>query len=128
MWAHYANKHTGVCLAFEVNNKDLIKVKYSKKLLSFNEGNLLNLKSAEKIVSIKSHKWHYEKEYRMFTKYGSFEPIGDIYFEPFSEDLKLIEVILGYKCNKEIIKEMTEYPVFKVDLSIKNFQVTKTIL
>ena len=32
MWAHYADKHKGACVEFEVDDKDFKKVSYAKKL------------------------------------------------------------------------------------------------
>ena len=124
MWAHYAEKHTGVCLVFDINKIDVFKVKYSKKLLRFNNSRNLGLNDAKKIVSTKYYKWRYEKEYRKFTEYGLSKLNGNHYFESFSEDIKLIEVILGYKCDKEITNEMRGYPVFKAVLT-NNFKIIK---
>ena len=35
MWSHYANKHKGACVEFEIDDKDFREVVYSKKLLFF---------------------------------------------------------------------------------------------
>lgn len=32
MWSHYANKHKGACIEFEIDDKDFQKVDYSKKI------------------------------------------------------------------------------------------------
>ena len=124
MWAHYAEKHKGVCLVFDINKQDVFKVKYSKKLLRFNNSRNLGLDDAKNIVSTKYYKWRYEKEYRKYIEYGLSKLNGSYYFESFSEDIKLIEIILGYKCDKEITKEMKGYPIFKADLT-NNFKIIK---
>ena len=35
MWSHYADCHSGVCVEFEIDDKDFKKVHYSKKLTNF---------------------------------------------------------------------------------------------
>lgn len=124
MWAHYAEKHSGVCLVLEINKNEVFKVKYSKKLLIFNNCRNLGLDDATRIVSTKYYKWRYEKEYRIYVEYGLSKLKGRHYFESFSENIKLIEVILGYKCVKKITKEMKWYPIFKANLT-NNFKIIK---
>ena len=36
LWSHYADKHKGMCLGFEVAEEHLMHVKYTKKRLSIN--------------------------------------------------------------------------------------------
>lgn len=126
MWAHYAEKHKGVCLVFEVNKVNLYNVKYSTKLLRFDNSRNLGLGDAEKIASTKYYKWSYEREYRKFVKFdlAKFDEITKCYFESFSEDIKLVEVILGCKYDKEVLKEMLDYLVSQAELT-NNFKITK---
>ena len=70
MWAHYANKHQGICLEFALPNSVLnlaLKVSYSKIYPFFDitdsraEHNLMPLLS-------KSAAWAYEDEYRLVAQ------------------------------------------------------------
>jgi hypothetical protein len=127
MWAHYAEKHKGVCLVFDVNKDNLFRVNYSNKLVKFNRKRNLTYNDAVNIASTKYYKWNYEREYRKFVKLESskFDNNNKFYFESFSEDIKLVEVILGYKIDDhKLFIEMWNYPVFKAALT-NNFKIKK---
>jgi Protein of unknown function (DUF2971) len=73
MWGHYAAKHTGVCLGFEVKNpvfSTAFKVEYVEDYPSFQ----LTDESVEtniKILTTKSHVWNYEDEFRLIALEGT---------------------------------------------------------
>lgn len=85
MWSHYGDKHTGVCLEFDVDEKEFKKVKYSKKRVKFDIYKILQtvlslvLSGVDVSLSdkelenkfleafyTKSKEWSYENEYRCF--------------------------------------------------------------
>ncbi|WP_435641106.1 DUF2971 domain-containing protein [Micavibrio aeruginosavorus] len=69
MWGHYAAKHTGLCLEFDVKNPVFcaaLKVEYNKDYPPFQ----LTDDSAEanvKILTTKSNHWAYEDEFRLIA-------------------------------------------------------------
>src|SRR6266404_3134304 len=70
MWAHYAEKHTGLCLGFEVEDSLLTKVTYTDEKINAPMGGHLpkfGLSAAllTKVVSTKATDWSYEHEYRV---------------------------------------------------------------
>ncbi|MBK9191682.1 MAG: DUF2971 domain-containing protein [Crocinitomicaceae bacterium] len=73
MWSHYADHHKGICLIFEINEKenpDLYKVKYKKILpkLDYTKSESAFRKNLVNIATTKSVDWKYEKEWReVFT-------------------------------------------------------------
>jgi len=83
LWSHYADKHQGFCLEFEVHTllndypeTKLYKVKYPKsnKLIRFSILEILNNPDLlEKILTRKSYSWHYEQEWRLFCRTGGNE-------------------------------------------------------
>ena len=104
MWAHYGEKHTGVCLGFDVpDDADLFaKVNYVNKPLSFKANRSLpNLglshQTVLNILTTKFAHWEYEREYRLFASMGESDIDGQ-YYLPFSDSLVLREIIIGYQC------------------------------
>jgi hypothetical protein len=71
MWAHYADKHRGICLEFDVWQPDLcsaIKVQYRETYPSFPLDNDDDIS----IFYAKSADWRYEDEYRLISEEAAF--------------------------------------------------------
>ena len=82
MWSHYAESHTGICLKYEIEDKNFGKVKYTKRKKTFELTKLLELVLGYDFLNIeideedktflfvvkplfaKSKEWKYEKEVR----------------------------------------------------------------
>lgn len=90
MWSHYANKHSGVCLGFDIDESDEHLVKFFNeqknqrlfpngnacrllpiKYVSFDERPLIDMtderKSWAEILTSKSNLWEYEQEVRIMV-------------------------------------------------------------
>ena len=86
MWSHYADKHQGICIEYDIknifdenNSKILIKkISYNKKMISYDtfvnkpkksiNSVLIDNKTIDNITdlfTIKSKEWEYEDEYRI---------------------------------------------------------------
>lgn len=77
MWSHYADKHRGICIEYDIEKiyeKDTLiinKVNYSMPIITHksivdNETlEIDNIKRLIELFSIKSNEWKYEKEYRI---------------------------------------------------------------
>jgi Protein of unknown function (DUF2971) len=104
MWAHYADKHYGLCLGFEVSDTpdEISEVSYvadrlrdlldsEKPLFGMNE------KIIRQILTTKHQDWAYEREFRIFVELKDQDADGRHYFE-FGPILVLREVILGSRC------------------------------
>ena len=68
MWSHYANKHKGIVLQFEIakNTETMlhaVKVNYSNEYPTLNFAQEMSGQLA-KIMLRKSKDWEYEKEWR----------------------------------------------------------------
>jgi hypothetical protein len=97
IWAHYSDKHRGLCLGFEipseVENARTQKVEYIPAPLPF-PGDFLHLDTQEqlaivnKMIYTKYDSWQYEQEIRTWTD------LEEEYFD-FCEMLQLVEVIIG---------------------------------
>jgi hypothetical protein len=97
IWAHYSDKHRGICLGFEIpDNKNLYKrVRYLAKRLPFPK-NLYTSADAQDLLFIKYSNWAYEQEVRIWIQLP--QPENGLYFCDFDETIQLKEVIVGAKC------------------------------
>jgi hypothetical protein len=70
MWAHYANKHSGVCLEFNVQSETIcgaLEVQYRD---DFPMTNLYSNDESENLLPLlaKARAWEYEHEYRLIAQ------------------------------------------------------------
>jgi hypothetical protein len=99
-WSHYADKHHGLCLGFDIPNQHLAAVNYSPtrfrvdvtKLASIQS---IDLETAKALLFTKYSHWRYEQEIRTFVTLEDIDPTTGLYFADFSESLRLREVIIG---------------------------------
>ncbi len=118
LWGHYAEKHTGICLGFDIPDKFLKPVIYSKSPMKikinpktgeliFNENNMMS-----RLLRTKFADWRYEDEMRLFVELDHDSIESGNYFYPFSEDFILREIVLGPRC---------EIPINGLRSLIENF-------
>ncbi len=100
LWSHYADKHRGCALGFEVPDQFLIPVSYSAKRLEMQlemqlaKGSVGNTLS-RRLMTTKFADWKYEDEVRLFAKpEETYEELG-LHFHPFNDTLKLREIMIG---------------------------------
>lgn len=111
IWSHYAAKHTGLSLGFEIDDDPLQKVKYQN---SRPDADFEKLESDEEygveLVSqlgwTKFKHWEYEDEYRFGIRLDHATSELGLYFLDFDESLKLKEVIVG--ANSELSRKNVE--------------------
>lgn len=100
LWAHYADKHKGICLGFDWTGttETLAPVDYRKSRLP--RPKELNENVARQSLFTKSVDWKYEKEVRVYAQRDEEE--NGNYFARFDDNnLKLCEVIVGHRCCTE---------------------------
>lgn len=108
LWSHYADKHRGIALGFEIYYPEIIDVSYSsdpiRKQIDLTDDLIADKKSFLDLAKIKYIKWAYEEETRIIIKLGNCIKIDGHYFIKFGDSLKVKEVRLGarfdYKANK----------------------------
>lgn len=104
MWAHYGDKHKGVCLGFDVPDELAYEVKYepdrlrdvidaSKPLMGLDEEKLL------RVLLTKYKDWEYEKEWRLFAELKDRDNESGLYYIDLDRNLVLREIIIGYRCS-----------------------------
>lgn len=95
LWAHYADKHKGICLGFDVPDEYVRPVEYVDERLPFPTE--ANEQIAQIWIFTKFSGWRYEDECRIFANLNQEE--NGNYFSGFKEcKMALREVILGCEC------------------------------
>jgi len=132
LWSHYAAKHQGVCLGFDIKRTKVFQVEYKKRRTEehLDESQAASEMPPEARLKTKSADWVYEKEWRMVLPLADQKLHGPLYFTPFGEDMKLSEVVLGARCTLpwEEMRAQTQqqYPtvaVTKARLARQHFSV-----
>lgn len=103
LWGHYAERHAGMCMGFDVAKGQLHEVIYEESLGRVKQdaktGELiLTAKEIDRLMRTKFKDWEYEQEMRFFVKLGRLQNEAGKYFYPFSKRLVLRELILGPRC------------------------------
>jgi hypothetical protein len=136
-WSHYADKHKGLCLGFDVPDESLGDVNYSRKRLVTDIEKLKSPRqlaptAAKKFLFTKYHHWKYENEIRSFVTLEEIDEEKQMYFADFSNKLSLKEVIVGSMSDitrKELANCLGDLrgqiKSFKARLAFKTFKVVK---
>lgn len=135
LWGHYAEKHSGMALGFDVSRDNLFQVNYTtdRAKIEFDENarKIVNGNQVMKrLLSTKFVDWKYEEEWRMLAELKPTSQEGENYFEEFSSDLVLCEVILGLKCDlsvssvRKLLKdELTSVKVLRAKMDSSEFKI-----
>jgi len=128
LWSHYADKHKGLCLSFEVENKLLGKVDYVDSRLPVPTE--LNEEFMKKLLFTKFRHWEYEQEYRVYVQLEEEE--DGMYFAKYSNELRLKKVIVGSRSSvtrAELTNALGDLnnnvETFKARAGFQEFEVVK---
>lgn len=136
-WSHYAAKHTGLCLGFDIPDELLGAVNYSRKRLvveteSFHNPRELSPDTVTRFLFTKYAHWRYENEVRSFVTLEEKDTDKGLYFAEFSEKLRLAVVIVGAQANitrdrlREALGDLApNIEAFKARLAFKTFRVVR---
>jgi hypothetical protein len=103
LWSHYAEKHRGVALGFELDETTIEEVQYLPSRIPIRfvggiPGNGLEDSFVRDLLRTKFEHWRYEDEVRVFVELDEKTLEGGAYFYPFDSRVQLREVILGPAC------------------------------
>lgn len=103
LWSHYADKHRGICLGFELRDDFCEPVNYVEGRLPVPSDFLtvtpaLGEPFVRQVLTTKYQHWKYENEVRVFVQLDHSTTERGLFFYSFSENLELREVILGPLC------------------------------
>ncbi len=137
LWSHYADKHRGLCLGFDIPDDHLVPVSYTAKRLVKEAKQLsgtssINEETMLKFLSTKYAHWKYESEARRFLELEDKDPESALYFADFSEKLKLVQIIVGTRSSvsrSEVSEALGIHQngvrVFKARLAFRSFRVVR---
>jgi len=136
IWSHYANKHKGIALGFDIKEEYVAPIKYRKSRLpvKFKKNNLsggLDSSFVHDLLHTKYIHWKYENEIRLHVDLTTCKSVKDLYFTSFEKvGLELKEVILGHSCSttlsntKNIVrKKYKNINIFKARLAFTKYEV-----
>jgi hypothetical protein len=136
-WSHYAGKHSGLCLGFDMPDIYLKEVNYSGRRLAvsverFLDPTKIDEASAANFLFTKFSHWRYENEVRCFLTLEDPDPDSGLFFADFSERLILKQVIVGAQCGLtraalvEVLDDLApDVVVFKARLAFASFRVVR---
>jgi hypothetical protein len=135
LWGHYADKHMGIALGFDVADEKLNEVNYTtmRPKVEFDQQTrkvINGPKVLDDLIRKKFTEWQYENEYRMYAQLNQVEQKSKLSFINFSEDLILRDVILGINCAKPIQdvrklvnSKFSKVKVIKAGMALRKFKV-----
>lgn len=136
-WSHYAAKHTGLCLGFDIPDEHLGPVTYSRKRLvveaeKFRNPRELNAETVTRFLFTKYSHWRYEHEVRCFVTLEDKDPEKGLYFTEFSDNLRLGAVIVGAQsaASRKVVQDALgalapTVEAFKARLAFNTFKVVR---
>lgn len=134
MWAHYAKEFSGICIAYSLKrllkgldpNIRFVRMYYNEEVPVVRNTNKNPTELAKMVLSYKSYRWLYEREWRMFATQGriSYEDVrcvAQVYLgwrmEP--DDRERVETAL-----KRLKIKTSDMSIEKYSISFKTFQPT----
>ena len=135
LWGHYANKHSGMALGFDIPDHFLSKIIYTSQRANVTFDTTAKkivdgLNVVDKLIRTKFTDWKYEDEYRLFIELDPTTVEAGNYFVDFSDNIKLMEVILGMNCALPIRRvrqlletDLTHVRVKKAGMALRSFKV-----
>lgn len=132
MWAHYASKHEGVCLGFDVHEDYLGYVQYiDSRLLGTGElSGQDGINVIDQMLYHKAREWSYERELRAIVLLDA--PESPRYHIAFGIDMQLREVLIGARCHLSptelapfILPQETSVLIKKIRAAFKKFEMVE---
>ena len=130
LWSHYADKHRGICLGFDIARRGVKPVTYQSERprLRFPPSRL----DADQLLYTKFLDWQHEEEWRSWIQIDDSDRATGLYFYNFDSHVQLSEVIVGPLCNvteakvRDALKDYeNNISVIKARLAFKTFQVVR---
>ena len=103
MWAHYGDKHRGVCVGLEVEDSLVSTVDYTDKKINVVLGahlpkHGLSVELLQRVLLTKATCWSYENERRLLAALKTPDPHSGLYYTEFGPQVQLREVVIGHRC------------------------------
>jgi len=100
LWSHYADRHRGVALQFELHGEVAVPVRYAKRRIRLDSTRIManggfSEDLAMKIATTKSEHWSYEEEIRVAVSLKDCDRDGQLYFERLSKAVRITGLVVG---------------------------------
>ena len=99
LWSHYADKHRGLCLGFDVPDDMVREVKYRGTRLKAELEHAIPRHDADtlayKLITTKYKHWEYEDEVRLIFNLEHVKLENKKYFVQYCDALILKEIVIG---------------------------------
>lgn len=136
LWSHYADKHNGIALGFDIPYDHAKPVSYTGERLTDEVIDSLHKDDGEdlalKLLTTKFKHWGYEEEVRILLRLKDIHKEANLYFLPYCRALQLREVIIGPRCGASIknIRRVVPSPknsvkIIKARLAFQTFDVVR---
>jgi hypothetical protein len=135
LWSHYAAKHRGICLGFDVPKRLAQPVNYNADRLELDIERQLarstrDIRLGLKLLTTKYAGWEYEDEVRAIVRLSEPDTETGFYFCDFGPQLALKEVIVGPRSllsrsavSAALSKKDVGVSLLKARLALKTFSV-----
>lgn len=136
LWGHYADKHNGICLGFDIPDRMLQKIEYveARQLVSFKSKDKSDLGKFEKLLNLKFIDWEYEEEYRIWVDLNTKKCEDGKYFYNFNPLLTLKEIIIGPRntmsptdLSKLITTDASGFTIKKARIAFRTYSVVQNM-
>lgn len=136
LWSHYAARHSGLCLGFDVPDGHLHEISYSRRRVVVETEQLkthaIDRAALMRFLFTKYSHWRYEAEVRMFVNLRDIVPENGLYFGQFADELRLVTVIVGAQSNvtrlalRDALGDLApSVKVLKARLAFRTFRVVR---
>ena len=136
MWAHYADKHQGICIKYHINEIDVKSYCNSQSVLKIGSVRYRNHKTMSDYITLdnallaKSEVWEYEHEYRLiYYQTGKIKEETKGYLS--LPNFKVEAVYFGYNIDKHNLKMLKEVcrrnhiPIFQMQFEMADITKLK---
>jgi hypothetical protein len=135
LWSHYADKHQGLALGFDIMKQYLHKINYIRDRPLFDIDNWTEVekhKAIERSLGQKFLHWNYEQEQRIFVPLSECLYEEGLWFKPFDGELRLAEVVIGAKSETTSLAirnaaRNASLPTITARLAFQSFNVVKQL-
>lgn len=136
LWSHYADKHRGLGLGFDIPDDWTVEVSYTgarlKPELEHSLPSGKNGSFGQKLLTTKFSHWRYEEEVRTIIKLEDSHSEGKLHFLPYCNALRLREVIIGPRSDltaAQVAERVESCPddveITKTRLAFRSFKVVR---
>jgi hypothetical protein len=127
MWAHYADQFRGICISYSLSkllkglpeNVHFVRMFYNETEPTIHRTNDDPGQLAKMVLSYKSYKWLYEREWRMFA------PLGKAYYR---DTASVTRVYLGSRVSdrdrNKIMSKLKQLKIKTRDMTIDKYSIS----